>query len=143
MLLLIIPVFLSVFLSGSTAQESSASEVMSELIWKHRVIILFGPEEELQENQQLAFFRSKAQFRDRDMTLIRVKENAVSRDDNRIGDSRLAASFSKLYEYSEGFLLVLVGKDGTVKRRENEPVDASKIYDQIDSMPMRKREMRE
>jgi hypothetical protein len=36
-----------------------------------------------------------------------------------------------------------VGKDGTVKRRSEAPVPLSQVFEQIDSMPMRQREMRE
>jgi hypothetical protein len=41
------------------------------------------------------------------------------------------------------FRVVLVGKDGTEKRRDAEPVTARSIFDTIDAMPMRQREMRE
>ena len=41
------------------------------------------------------------------------------------------------------FAAVLVGKDGTVKHRSHEPVAPEKLYELIDAMPMRQREMRE
>ena len=41
------------------------------------------------------------------------------------------------------FVALLVGKDGTVKRRFHEPVGPDDLYDIVDSMPMRRREMRE
>lgn len=37
--------------------------------------------------------------------------------------------------------MVLVGKDGTVKKIWHDPVDPKKIFTIIDSMPMRKKEM--
>ncbi len=40
-----------------------------------------------------------------------------------------------------GFTVILIGKDGTVKRRSNEVLDAWEFFDQIDTMPMRQREM--
>ncbi|MCS4120976.1 hypothetical protein GGP45_001318 [Salinibacter ruber] len=43
----------------------------------------------------------------------------------------------------DAFRVVLVGKDGTEKRREAEPVSARSVFDTIDAMPMRQREMRE
>jgi hypothetical protein len=39
--------------------------------------------------------------------------------------------------------VILVGKDGTEKRRNAAPVTARSIFDTIDAMPMRQREMRE
>ena len=41
------------------------------------------------------------------------------------------------------FGVVLIGKDGGVKRRSAEPVSAASLFAQIDAMPMRQREMRE
>ncbi len=41
------------------------------------------------------------------------------------------------------FRVVLVGKDGTEKRRAPKPVPARSLFDTIDAMPMRQREMRE
>ena len=41
------------------------------------------------------------------------------------------------------FVMILVGKDGTEKRRDTKAVPIQEIYALIDTMPMRKREMRE
>ena len=40
-----------------------------------------------------------------------------------------------------GFTLVLIGKDGTEKRRETEAVAVDALFEQIDAMPMRREEM--
>ena len=39
------------------------------------------------------------------------------------------------------FSVLLIGKDGGVKRRSTEVLDAWEFFDQIDTMPMRQREM--
>ena len=41
-----------------------------------------------------------------------------------------------------GFAVVLVGKDGGVKKVWRDPVDPKSIFTVIDAMPMRQREMR-
>ena len=41
----------------------------------------------------------------------------------------------------DGFELRLIGKDGTVKRRFETPVDAETLFEIVDAMPMRKDEM--
>ena len=57
------------------------------------------------------------------------------------------AAVRRLYDrFSVGpgeFRVVLVGKDGTEKRRDPEPVTARSLFDTIDAMPMRQREMRQ
>ncbi|MFN6486616.1 DUF4174 domain-containing protein [Nostoc sp. DedQUE02] len=35
-----------------------------------------------------------------------------------------------------------IGKDGSVKRQDTKPVQATAIFEQIDAMPMRQQEMR-
>jgi hypothetical protein len=44
---------------------------------------------------------------------------------------------------ASGFQVVLVGKDGGVKLRSAEPIAADDFFALIDTMPMRRREMRE
>ena len=41
------------------------------------------------------------------------------------------------------FVVVLVGRDGGEKFRSGEPVLAEELFEKIDAMPMRRREMRE
>jgi len=41
-----------------------------------------------------------------------------------------------------GFAVVLVGKDGSVKKVWRDPVDPHQIFTLIDAMPMRRQEMR-
>ena len=43
---------------------------------------------------------------------------------------------------TDGFTVLLIGKDGGVKLRSATPLPAEKIFATIDSMPMRQREMR-
>lgn len=41
------------------------------------------------------------------------------------------------------FAIILIGKDGTEKRRDSEAVSLDTIFEQIDAMPMRREEMEE
>ena len=47
----------------------------------------------------------------------------------------------KLGVEKKGFAVVLVGKDGTVKKVWRDPVEPEKIFTIIDAMPMRQNEM--
>ena len=99
--------------------------------------------------RQLATCRDAANgFEERDMTLVVVYEAGASfagarplsaRDcdalRDRFGRNRKGAV--------DGFAALLVGKDGGVKRTSYEPLDTDDLFDQIDQMPMRRREMRE
>lgn len=55
-----------------------------------------------------------------------------------------AGALYKHFGVSESsFAVVLVGKDGTEKRRYSEPVQPDDLFSTIDQMPMRRREMSE
>ena len=42
---------------------------------------------------------------------------------------------------SDGFAVILVGKDGLEKLRGTAPIEMAKIFETIDAMPMRRQEM--
>jgi hypothetical protein len=90
------------------------------------------------------FADAEAGFRERDLLLIEVVDDGPSRLEDRplttAADERLRNRFD--VELS-AFRVILVGKDGTEKRRDEAPVSAQSIFDTIDAMPMRQREMRE
>ena len=83
-------------------------------------------------------------FRERDLLLIEVVEEGPSRMST---DTLSTASEERLRDRFDvppsAFRIVLVGKDGTEKRRDETPVTAKSIFETIDAMPMRHREMRE
>ena len=47
------------------------------------------------------------------------------------------------YDVSGEFTVILIGKDGTEKERFSEPVEPASLFNLIDQMPMRRREMKE
>ena len=57
----------------------------------------------------------------------------------------LPSDAALLYEYfgvgESSFTVVLIGKDGTEKERYNRPVQPSDLFNTVDQMPMRRREM--
>ena len=53
-----------------------------------------------------------------------------------------AAALRERYAVPEGaFAVVLIGKDGGEKERYDKPVQPDVLYEVIDAMPMRRREM--
>jgi len=75
------------------------------------------------------------------MVVIEVVENRVKTvigDECRATAPELRASFQVP---AEEFCVVLVGKDGGVKLREVAPVEATRLFALIDSMPMRQYEI--
>jgi hypothetical protein len=119
--------------------------------WEHRLLLVFAPEaDSARPDQEAQLDGSDAGFRDRDLLLLTITgpENGTVReapgDDPR---SLTEAAVRRLYDHfgvpTDAFRVVLVGKDGTEKRRDAEPVTARSLFDTIDAMPMRQRELQE
>jgi hypothetical protein len=110
-----------------------------------RVFIVFadGPDPRV-EAQAEALLALGAGLADRNMIVF-----AVIGDDTIVpiyGKAPPAAAAGALraqYRAQTGssFTAVLIGKDGTVKWREDRPADPGELFGLIDTMPMRQQEM--
>lgn len=113
--------------------------------WEKRVLLVFAPtpdhaaygdlKRQIQSQQQA--------FEERDMVLIEVVAGGPSRVGakplNPAGAAQLRVRFDVA---DEQFGLFLIGKDGGVKLRAEQP-DLNDVFALIDTMPMRQREMRQ
>lgn len=119
--------------------------------WEHRVLVIFVPDgdEERLEEQEDRLAGSDEGFRDRDLLLLTVHESEghVRKTPGAEPLFLTEAAVNRLYQRFDvpvdDFRVILVGKDGTEKRRAVSPVDTRSIFDTIDGMPMRQRELRE
>ncbi len=131
---------------GGRAPADSVDFRIAEHRWTHRLLVVFAPSrQDIRFEQQMTRF-STAQdgLRDRDLLVVSL----VGGGPSQVEDQPLtAAAEQRLRErFAVGpsaFCVVLVGKDGTEKRRDDKPVTARSLFDTIDAMPMRQREMRE
>lgn len=100
-----------------------------------RLLLVFAPSasEARYEEQRRLLESQQAGLENRDLLFIPVFE----------GESE-AATTREQYGVSAGnFEAVLVGKDGGEKFRSSGPVTPEELFERIDAMPMRRREMRE
>jgi Domain of unknown function (DUF4174) len=70
----------------------------------------------------------------------------VHRQDALLADQEAALQERRMqvrHEHDEQFSAVLIGLDGTEKKRWTGPVDPREIYAIVDEMPMRQQETRE
>jgi len=113
--------------------------------WKNRIILVFAPSSnsDVYKRQMQEFEGEEDGVLDRDLLIFELFEDGESRQGDTSLSERVAPRLRRQFEVGEGeFLLVLIGKDGTVKLRSNHPVAAPKIFGLIDSMPMRQEETR-
>lgn len=114
--------------------------------WVHRLLYVFAPSDEhpdLLAQRQLLDGTADG-VRDRDLLIVTVIERGESRVDGAAMDVASADRLRTTHDVVPGeFAVILVGKDGTEKRRSAGPLAPEALFEQIDRMPMRQREMRE
>ncbi|MEA5623193.1 DUF4174 domain-containing protein [Nostoc sp. UHCC 0251] len=141
------PVSKADILQSSTEHAIKMSSFnLSSQKWKNRVLLVFAPSVDnhtYQQQMQLLQEQNNG-FADRDLVLVQVLATDESYANRQPIDESSAA---KLREYfgvgKENFRVILVGKDGGVKRSDATPVQATAIFEEIDAMPMRQQEMQE
>ncbi len=114
--------------------------------WKHRLLLIFAPNG---TDPRLMAFEERTDARnedmqDRDLLTFRILETGPS---GRPGVPMTSADVEALrrrYKAQAGrFTVILIGKDGGVKLVQEERVSLQALFDLIDTMPMRRREMRQ
>ncbi len=114
--------------------------------WTHRLLVVFAPSDKhpdlIAQQQMTTGFVDG--FRDRDLLFVSVPEHGESLADGGAMDAASAANIRERHGIEPGtFAVILVGKDGTEKRRSDRPVPIEALFEQIDQMPMRQREMQD
>ncbi len=119
---------------------------MQRFEWQNRPLLVFAPgsDDPALERQIAIADRHRAGWRERDMvTIVVAGDRPVTVDGTRAKDLVNDALRQRYGVTGDSFAAILVGKDGTEKLRHTRPIAASKLFQTIDAMPMRRREMRE
>ena len=118
---------------------------LSQFQWKNRLLFLFAPNrshplfDALQES--IAIVQMLA---DRDLVVFEILESGPSRMDMTDLNSQVAQSLRYKFDVRlDQFAAILVGKDGGIKLNRQDETRLDDIFGLIDSMPMRREEMRQ
>ena len=116
----------AVFLLMSTLTSSE----LDRLRWQKRVVLIAAADETDPRisDQQRKFQNVQSELDRRDMQVFEVTGSNPIR--------------SKFGVEEKAFAVILLGKDGSVKARKSDLVDPSDLFKLVDSMPMRKEEMK-
>jgi uroporphyrinogen-III synthase len=121
--------FAAALLAVSAAPPAQAADALAALLRQARpVVVLGGGPKDPRFAKQMAALGAKARL------VADYKVVPVPQAD--------AALRQKLGVAAQGFAVVLVGKDGSVKETWREPVAPARIFTLIDRMPMRRDEVR-
>lgn len=95
--------------------------------WRYRPLVIFAPSKsDADYIQQMSILeKSKAELADRDIIVLS--------DTSPASKGHLRSQLNP-----KGFEVVLVGKDGGMKLRQQKPLSSEALLSTVDSMPMRK-----
>jgi hypothetical protein len=112
-------------------------EVIRASRWQHRLLLIGAPtasQAELQRQKTLLAAEEKG-LSERDFKVVEVIYNQLTPADRQCWTQQLGQPLA-------GFRVVLIGKDGGVKRTETQPLAPASLFGTVDKMPMRRQEMR-
>lgn len=137
------------FLAGlSVAQvwgESAKGADLSAYRWQNRLLLIYAPSADVPAYQRYAqdLDRRRRGIEDRDLIVFRIFEKGQSfQEDAPLAPEAAMALRQRFGVGAGGSRVVLIGKDGGVKLDQAELVPLADIFALIDSMPMRRREMK-
>ena len=133
-------------LSPASAQTETQrnTTTLSQLRNHARLLLIFSPSEnETKLQHQLAIMTAaKAEATERDLVTIAITKDTTWITPTRLTDADITSARLRFHVDSDQFTLILVGKDGGEKLRQNEPVSFDRLREVIDAMPMRREEMK-
>ncbi|WP_298918693.1 DUF4174 domain-containing protein [uncultured Nostoc sp.] len=143
--IVLLPVNKADIAQGSTNHAIKMSSFnLSSQKWKNRVLLVFAPsvDNHTYQQQMQLLQEHNSGFADRDLVLVQVLATDESYANRQPIDESSAAKLRDRFGVDKGnFRVILVGKDGGVKRSDATPVQATAIFKEIDAMPMRQQEM--
>lgn len=116
---------------------ASLAATLQAARWQRRVLLVYAPtpaDADLRRQRQL-LETARPALQARDVVVQEVIASQLSAPDRRYLHDRLGVP-------AAGFAVLLLGKDGGVKRRETAPLPPAALFSTIDAMPMRQQEMR-
>ena len=119
---------------------------LDQFQWKNRLLFLFAPDNDhpLLKNLQSEISAHWDEVKDRDLVVFEILEKDISRMNATQLDRPVADSIRNRFGAPQHkFTLLLVGKDGGIKMKRHDQANLKEVFDLIDSMPMRKNEMRQ
>lgn len=127
----------------ATSLKNNAMTSLDDYKWKKRLLLVFAPQEDPAYQKQIQLFKQQVGFEQRDLLIVQLLIEGTSRIDTQPISPVLAAQIRDRFKVEQqDFQVILVGKDGTTKRRDRSLVPPEVIFGEIDAMPMRQQEMR-
>lgn len=113
--------------------------------WQDRLLILVAPhaDDEVLARQQAALERHRDAVAERHLRVFVLRGEGGTLDGRALGARDVATLRRQLGTAADARELILIGKDGGIKRRGALSTPLVAVFAQIDGMPMRQIEMRQ
>ena len=130
-------------LAATLALDAAAYD-LDQHKWRDRLLFLTAPtpDDPLLQAQAQTIEQRKVALRDRDLRVFMLYRESATVDDLALSTREAKQLRRGLEVTDDDRLMILVGKDGGVKRRAALDTDLRAIFLQIDGMPMRRAEIR-
>jgi len=131
-------------MAGSVAFALSESTTLAALRDHARPLLIFSPSAgDPRLLEQLKILRAQAgDAAERDLVAIAIPEGGDAPSEDKFSEAEANRARRRFHIGAGEFLVVLVGKDGGEKLRSPKPIPFEKLRSVIDSMPMRREEMK-
>lgn len=123
---------------AQAARPTSLAQAVRAAQWQKRLLLIGAPsagQAEFRQQQKL-LDRVAEQLKARDFLVLTLPYDQLPAADRRYWTQQLKQSLTR-------FSVVLIGKDGGVKRTETQPLAPADLFGTVDKMPMRRAEMRQ
>ena len=122
---------------AQTAPDASLASTLKAARWRQRVLLICAPTAtDAQLLAQRALLQPvRAGLTERDLLVRELPWASLPAADQQY--------LRRLGGAPESFRVLLIGKDGGVKRRDTAPVTPAALFATIDGMPMRRQEMKQ
>ncbi|KKN84700.1 hypothetical protein LCGC14_0286670 [marine sediment metagenome] len=112
---------------------------LTDYTWKNRVLILYKNKSNIEEISSAVkeVKQNNIEFKERDLLVFIYEDGEFLNTSNKTINLRSPNTLPKSHE---GY--ILIGKDGSIKLKELYPINLEHLFNRIDSMPMRKSEMK-
>lgn len=127
-------------------KSNDVSALMADYQWQNRVLLVFAPDAEhgALAEQSANLSGMGADLGARDLVVWQLVDQEPAVVNGAIAPDLASQLFYDHFSIGNGeFTVILLGKDGTEKLKQAQPVTADGLFSLIDAMPMRQREMRE
>ena len=137
---------LTVILTGNGPSFSTEPVNLVQFKWNNRLLLLFAPNDEDPsfKSMQQSLAAGKPEVSDRDLVVFQVFESGKSTMDSVTLDDLSVRWLQERYNIRKGrYAVILIGKDGGIKLDRAGQITLAEVFALIDSMPMRREEMRQ